>query len=408
MLPTLPPIQAQAVQAQAANEDKLLAKNNVVGVGVGFKESNGVVTDEVAVVVLVQQKVEFSALSAEDVIPRDLDGIRTDVLEVGYLRAQENPLNAQAVTARDRFRPLIPSGVSIGHRGITAGTLGTIVKDKRTGEALILSNNHVLANSNDAMVGDAIVQPGPMDGGKDPADVVARLERFVRLRYTDETDSAPPVNTNPGGGTPPPGPNPGTGTPGTSSGCDLLSVLITLANALAAILGSQNRVTVTKPQTTAQTVPMAQTESGLSVPASSGLAVAQAVPTNTVDAALARPLDPALFVDEVRNIGIVNATKAPALGMRVRKYGRTTEYTEGTINLLNATVDIGYSTARGQKTARFTGQVIATAMSQGGDSGSLVVDAAEQKAVGLLFAGSTQATIFTPIDLVLNALDIVI
>ena len=47
-------------------------------------------------------------------------------------------------------------------------------------------------------------------------------------------------------------------------------------------------------------------------------------------------------------------------------------------------------------------------MSEGGDSGSLIVDATENKAVGLLFAGSTLATIFTPIDLVLSALNITI
>jgi hypothetical protein len=47
-----------------------------------------------------------------------------------------------------------------------------------------------------------------------------------------------------------------------------------------------------------------------------------------------------------------------------------------------------------------------TGMSAGGDSGSLIVDKNSQKAVGLLFAGSGTATIFTPIDLVLNALQV--
>ena len=45
-----------------------------------------------------------------------------------------------------------------------------------TGERLILSNNHVLANSNDASPGDPIIQPGAADGGTvgaDPAEVVA-------------------------------------------------------------------------------------------------------------------------------------------------------------------------------------------------------------------------------------------
>ncbi len=396
--PALPPMQAQAAQAQAAHEDNLLAKNGVVGVGVGYKESNGVLTDEVAVIVLVQEKHPLTALAAEDVIPKELEGMKTDVIEVGYLRAQQSP--------KERFRPSIPSGVSIGHHRITAGTLGTIVHDKRTGEMFVLSNNHVLANSNDAMIGDAVLQPGPLDGGKDPADVVARLERFVRLRYTDETDSGqPPVVQPPTNG----------GAPPSSNACDILGALISLLNALASLVGSQQRVTKSSSQSifsTGGASPQSIFSTGGASPQTAtspgGIAVAQAVPTNMVDAALARPLDPAMFVDQVQQIGVVNEIKAPVLGMRVRKYGRTTEYTEGTINLLNATVDIAYSTQAGQKTARFTGQVIASAMSQGGDSGSLIVDAAEQRAVGLLFAGSTLATIFTPIEAVLSALEITI
>ena len=66
-------------------------------------------------------------------------------------------------------------GVSIGHYAITAGTPGAFVKDKTTAETLILSNNHVMANSNDASIGDAILQPGPADGGKSPQDRIAAL-----------------------------------------------------------------------------------------------------------------------------------------------------------------------------------------------------------------------------------------
>ncbi len=378
-----PIMQAQAMQAQANHEDQLLNKNNVVGVAVGFKESHGVVTEELAVIVLVQAKVPLAALSAQDVIPKEIDGLKTDVVEVGYLRAQQTP--------RERFRPVIPSGVSIGHYKITAGTLGTLVKDKRTGDVLVLSNNHVLANSNDALIGDAITQPGPMDGGGNPADIVAKLERFVRLRFTDDTDNNPPPVNPPLVNPPPTTPDP------NATGCNILGILIAITNFIASLLGSTNRVaTIPTPQTT---------DASVSAPTAVTVS-AQAIPTNTVDAALARPVDVAMFADEIRQIGVVNATKAPALGMQVRKYGRTTELTTGQINLLNATVDIAYSTMNGQKTARFTGQVISTAMSQGGDSGSLIVDSVENRAVGLLFGGSQLATIFTPIDTVLNALDI--
>jgi hypothetical protein len=385
----------QAFEAQALHQDNLLEKQNVVGVAVGYKNSTGDNTGEVAVVVLVEEKKPLAALSAQDVIPKELEGMRTDVVEVGYLRAQ---------SARDRFRPVIPAGVTIGHFKVTAGTLGVIVKDRTTGAALILSNNHVLANSNDAVIGDDILQPAAMDGGRQPADVVAKLERFVRLRYTDETVSQPPVPPPPV--TPPPDQPPGQpGNPTEPQGCNILGVMVAAANALAALLGSKQRVTATTLSAGAQSVgappmpvpaPMAFTASGLSVP------------ENRLDAALARPLDPAMFSSSIQQIGTVSGVKEPALGMRVRKYGRTTEYTEGTITLINATVNIAYNTAAGQKTARFVGQTITEAMSQGGDSGSLIVDATENKAVGLLFAGSNLATIFTPISVVMSELNVVL
>ncbi|MBK9747139.1 MAG: hypothetical protein J0M07_31290 [Anaerolineae bacterium] len=380
----------QAFQAQALHQDTLLDKQNVVGVAVGYKNATGENTGDVAVVVLVEQKKPLAALTAQDVIPKELEGMKTDVVEVGYLRAQQ--------TARDRYRPVIPAGVTIGHYKVTAGTLGAVVKDRTTGATLLLSNNHVLANSNDALIGDDILQPAAMDGGHLPADVVAKLERFVKLRYTDETSTPPPVVTPPP--TPPPT-NPPTNPPTTNTGCDIVSLVVTVANALAALLGSSQRVTTTTLSAGSQTA------GGIAVPAPvTGTALA--VPENRLDAALARPLDASMFSSNIQTIGVVSGTKEPVLGMRVRKFGRTTEYTEGNITLINATVNIAYNTAAGAKTARFVGQTITEAMSQGGDSGSLIVDATENKAVGLLFAGSTLATIFTPITVVLSELNIVI
>jgi hypothetical protein len=369
--------QQEAIQAQAAFENTLLERPNVVGVAVGRKNLTG----DLSVVTLVQQKLPLAALSAADVIPKQIDGVQTDVIEVGYLRAYESP--------RDRFRPIIPGGVSIGHFKITAGTLGVLVTDITTGAKLILSNNHVLANSNDAQIGDPILQPGPTDGGLNPNDIVARLERFVRLRYIgDPPEPTPGPTPGPGPG-PTPGPGPGPNPPPAS--CDVVTSVVQVVNALAALVGSQQRV-----------APVTVAPPPAPLSASSTTPAAQTTDSNEVDAALARPVDPTFFSDDIRGIGRVQGTKPATLGMRVRKSGRTTGYTEGTVNLLNATVTVAY----GSKQARFTGQVITGPISQGGDSGSLIVDGVENKAVGLLFAGSNLSTIFTPIDVVLNALQV--
>lgn len=401
----------QLIEAQRRFQLQLLAKANVVGVGIGYKVDNGVQTDQLAIVALVDQKKPEIALHESDRIPPEIQGVKTDVVEVGTVRAQ-------TLGPRDRWRPVIPPGVSIGHYRVSAGTFGAVVRDRLTGEYLLLSNNHVLANSNDAQIGDAILQPGATDRGINPSDVVARLERFTPLRFIgDPVVEMPPTPQPPAPTpdplpydpvTPPPAPTPptppspptynppltGPSQPGNVSGCSLAGLLIALGTALA----NANR----PPETAqAQTVPPPPSPIYATT-----LEAQQAIPENHVDCAVARPLSISNFSDEVRYIGRITGTRPPSLGMRVRKVGRTTDYTEGTITTVNTTIDVGYNTPFGPKNARFVGQVMTTGMSQGGDSGSLVVALDAPVAVGLLFAGSGVVSLFTPIDRVLDSLSV--
>jgi hypothetical protein len=330
--------QQEVVQAKEANKEAILEKPNVVGVGVGFKRTNGMVTGEISVVVMVQKKIPIAGLEPQDVLPKQVDSVDVDVIEVGEIRALQAPT--------DRWRPA-PGGVSIGHFKITAGTLGCAVRDRATGTRLILSNNHVLANSNDAVPGDPIYQPGPYDGGSGANDLFAHLERFCEIVFT----------TQPGG-------------------CSLASAYADFGNTLARLVGSHHRLQVF------QTNPQA---------------------VNLVDAAVARPVNDADLLDEILEIGVVSGTVQGTLGMPVRKSGRTTGFTTGEITLLDSTVDVSYGSGR---VARFENQLVAGPMSQGGDSGSLVVAGDSLQAVGLLFAGSAQTTIFSPIQAVLDCLEV--
>ena len=99
----------------------------------------------------------------------------TDVRVVGPVRTGP-PLPA---AARPRVRPLVP-GASVGHPDVTAGTLGAFVTDA-TGRVLLLSNNHVLADTDRASVGDPVLSPGPADGGRPGVDRVATLTAFERF-----------------------------------------------------------------------------------------------------------------------------------------------------------------------------------------------------------------------------------
>jgi hypothetical protein len=117
---------------------------------------------------------------------------------------------------------------------------------------------------------------------------------------------------------------------------------------------------------------------------------------NVVDAAIAQ----GQFHDldrEIYWIGYVRGWRRKAnigVGTLVQKTGRTTNYTTGRITAINATLDVGYG---GGRVARFFDQIITTNISAGGDSGSLVLTL-DNVAVGLLFAGSSVATIVNQIE----------
>lgn len=115
---------------------------------------------------------------------KEVDQIRkrarneVDVRYIGLVTKLAAPWGPQ------RHRPL-RVGTSVGHKDITAGTLGGFVRRRGGGaETFVLSNNHVLANENKGRTGDAILQPGRGDDGADPADAVAELAGMVRLKKT--------------------------------------------------------------------------------------------------------------------------------------------------------------------------------------------------------------------------------
>lgn len=313
---------------------QLLDRSNVVATGVGYKISEGKTTTTLCIVCSVTEKIDASKLSERDRVPKLLDGIPTDVIATGRIRAFQS--------RTDRYRPA-PGGVSIGHRDISAGTLGCLVK--KGGEVFILSNNHVLANSNAANIGDPILQPGPYDRGSYPADHIADLADFVPISII-----------------------------GQSGGCSIAKGTAALFNSITKMIGSGTRL--------------------------------QAIQTraldNLVDAAIARPLNADDVSDEIMEIGNVNGVVRGELGMEIKKSGRTTGLTTGVIQQVDVTSDVEYGPGQ---IARFTDQLMAGAMSQGGDSGSAVLDN-NNRLVGLLFAGSDNSTIINRMENVFSELGV--
>jgi len=112
----------------------------------------------------------------------------------------------------------------------------------------------------------------------------------------------------------------------------------------------------------------------------------------------------------VAEIGDVRGSRAAALGMAVRKRGRTTGLSHGTVDGIAATVNVDYGDGLGVHT--LTNQVSIAAdtarnriFSDHGDSGSVIVDS-DGYVVGLLFAGAGASTVANPIAAVLSELDI--
>jgi hypothetical protein len=174
-----------ATEAAAAQE---LGGPNIVGVGYGYADpdsaarglSSNTVPGSLGLMVFTVEPVEMPQVVSEISAAagtRALSSVPIVQVPVGVV---------DALSHRFRSRPA-PGGISVGHFAITAGTLGCLsvgLSAPRNNRLMILSNNHVLANSNNAQLGDCICQPGPLDGGRCPQDQIAILERFVPINFS--------------------------------------------------------------------------------------------------------------------------------------------------------------------------------------------------------------------------------
>ena len=310
-------VMAAVVQKATAEKD-LLKIPGVNAVDVGFKYVNGKKTDEIAIRVHVTKKKD--KVPANEKIPAEINGIKTDVIEGTYeaqLVAKKQVVNVDAQADTNTYRPL-QGGVSIGPNRsvggfIYAGTLGCFVKDNATGKALMLSNFHVMCIDNTWHVGDIMDQPSLIDTGT-AADAVGTLNRAVLSAHVDGA--------------------------------------------------------------------VANINAGVSYQAT------------------------------IADIGNIAGTGTAALGDAVRKRGRTTGLTYGTVDGINGTANVNYGPAIGTKT--LTNQIFIAPdtshnamFSDHGDSGSAIVNASNH-VVGLLFAGGPSLTIANPIAFVQSELNVTV
>jgi hypothetical protein len=128
---------------------------------------------------------------------------------------------------------------------------------------------------------------------------------------------------------------------------------------------------------------------------------------NKVDCAIAQLNQTNLATNSVLFIGKPKGKTAGQIDMIVHKFGRTTGFTVGRITSLETDVSVQYEAG----VVSFENQIIivglaAQPFSAAGDSGSLILQRSTNKAVGLLFAGSSTHTIANHIQDVLSALGV--
>ncbi len=285
----------QSLHPQA--EEMLMKLPGVVGVGIGLKETGSGLTDEAAFRVYVERKKAPADVPADQLIPGEILGVKTDVIEL-----DKTELHADEA----EYRP-VKGGIQTGNGSGALGTVGCVAKRTADNATVILSNHHVMFALGKG-VGDKMGQP-------------------------DLSESC----------------------------CCTCGEIGTIA---------------------------AGSVGGL------------------VDCAIATVKSGIGTIQEINTIGAIAGTTAAIFGETVRKVGRTTGLTTGTVTDINAPA----SSTEGNN---FTNQIRISPIagvpkfSDHGDSGSVIVNASNQ-VVGLLWGGATGNTLANNIANVLTAMGITI
>lgn len=279
-------------------------KQNVVGVGLGYKFKNGFYTCQKCIKVFVCKKVTCCNLSENDLVPTFYKGIPTDVCEIGIPQFQ---------SLTQKVRPTV-CGYSIGPEGIgPAVTLGCIVKDAH-GVYILTCNHGIINEIKPVPVGMRVLQPGVEDGGISPRDVIGNLSYYVPLKE-----------------------------PTTWS-----------------------------------------------------------YHANPVDACLIKVPDPRLLSTQIYSIGKPHGIEDAHVNQQVTKAGRTTALTTGSVIAINASIDVYYN----YKHFVLSKQIATTKMSEPGDSGALLLNPANNNAVGLISTGTNSYSFASTIKNTLTALGV--
>lgn len=169
--------------------DNVKHLNNVTGYSGKLRNRvrEGKTVEEEVFRVYVSRKPDLMELALSQRIPPEIDGIPTDVWDIGAMVIP--PLmKLKPLAYTQRIRPLI-AGISFGNEAITTGTLGGFFEKK--GDIGIGSNAHIISENPlvSGSIEKDILQPGTHDGGSAPQDIVTKYKWHQQLYGAESTCS---------------------------------------------------------------------------------------------------------------------------------------------------------------------------------------------------------------------------
>lgn len=169
---------------------ELSANPDVRSVGIGLKEVNGELTNEIAFKVYVDRKKPLSELTPERIIPGEIRGFKTDVVRI----APKTPLTGAGP------RPLV-GGIACSSLILTSqniqqehGTLGCIARLKSSTKKVLVSNEHVFLHTQaQPGSGNEVFQPQHSDSAGFVCNRVGKTSKELTPMSPSTTASSPQV-----------------------------------------------------------------------------------------------------------------------------------------------------------------------------------------------------------------------
>ncbi|MCH9648900.1 MAG: hypothetical protein K0U98_11730 [Deltaproteobacteria bacterium] len=144
----------QAILERSLRE--ILSNQGVTAAAIGRKQVGGIETEKLAIVVFVKKKHDQGCVAASSLIPREIEGALTDVVE------REFSPELISTNPMDRFDPLI-SGVAVAPAAVPSmpGSIGCFLRTPGKANAYppgvyLLTNEHVVGAANP---GGVVLQP---------------------------------------------------------------------------------------------------------------------------------------------------------------------------------------------------------------------------------------------------------